>query len=67
MINVLSAEKAELIDAVHAWHRGEALTRRQHDLIETARIQCLARAYGVDLGPATLAVPGMREPGQGGQ
>jgi len=51
MIGSYSNERAETIEAFRAWHRGGALTDRQRDLIDTARVQCLARAYGVNLGP----------------
>lgn len=58
-----SNDRADLVEAFRAWHRGEPLTERQRDLIDQARIQCLARAYGVDLGPA-FAVPQSHGPRQ---
>jgi len=41
----------ETSEAIRAWHRGAPLTERQRALIDQARIECLARAHGVDLRP----------------
>lgn len=41
--------KAEVADAIRAWHRGDKLTITQSSLVEQARVITLGRAYGVCL------------------
>lgn len=39
--------KADVSDAIRAWHRGDKLTITQETLIEQARVITLGRAYGI--------------------
>ena len=41
--------KSAVADAIRAWHRGDVLAETQIELINTARIVTLGRAYGLPL------------------